>query len=63
MWNILKKLFQEDDVHRVKNKYNADMMRIHAKAKTQVRESQEMVIMIENSTAYKIAKATGRLRK
>lgn len=66
--NMLKtflSLFKGEDerVHKTKRQYNTTMLNIHLKAKEQVKTSKDLVIMIENSTAYKIAKATGRMKK
>jgi hypothetical protein len=63
MWDKIKDVLtgQNKPVHDTKNKYTSDMLRIHAQAKAQVRNSEKTVTMIENSTAYRIAKSTGRL--
>ena len=65
MFSKLLSLFkgENEEVHKRKGKYVVDMTKIHAKAREQVKSSQELVIMIENSTAFKIAKATGRMKK
>jgi hypothetical protein len=65
MFEIFRKLFshRKEDVDKTKEKFALDMYVIHAKAKQQVQSSQELVRCIENSIAYKIALATGRLKK
>lgn len=66
IWDILKG--ENKDVHKTKNKYTAEMLKIHAQAKRQVVASERTVTMIENSKAYKqsiayrYAKAAGRLK-
>lgn len=64
MFNKLMDLLRGEnpEVHKTKNKYTVEMIKIHTQAKRQVISSQRVVTMIENSTAYKIAKATGRLK-
>lgn len=54
---------ENPEVHKTKNKYTVEMIRIHTQAKRQVVTSQRTVEMIESSTAYRIAKATGKLQE
>lgn len=65
MFNKLMDLLtgENKEVHKTKNKYTAEMIKIHTQARKQVITSQRVVTMIENSTAYRIAQATGRLKK
>lgn len=53
---------ENKEVHKTKNKFMAEMVKIHKQAKAQAIVSQRTVTMIENSTAYRIAKATGKLK-
>ena len=56
-------IFGENErVHKTKNKFTAEMIKIHIQAKKQVVVSQRTVELIESSTAYKIAKATGKYK-
>jgi hypothetical protein len=63
MFNLFKLFFTDKNkyINLVKDNYITEMVAIHTQAKIQVAASKKTVRMIENSTAFKIAKATGRL--
>jgi len=65
MLKIFRGLFstRKKDVDETKDKYVSDMLKIHVKARAQVRSSQELLDCVENSVAYRIARATGRMKK
>ena len=65
MLNRIRELFngKNERVEKTKNKFNADMLTIHVKAKKQLQASQELVDCIENTVAYKIAIASGRMKR
>jgi len=65
MFNRIRELFngKNKKADETKDKFVTQMLKIHKQAKVQVVASQELVCLIENSIAYKIAIATGRFKK
>lgn len=59
--NILE-LFRhkkENEIHDVKNEHQAEILKIHLKARQQVKHSEELLKIIEKTRLYQIAVATG----
>lgn len=60
MLQRIKEIIQNGRVKKVKEDYTSDMLKIHRKAVSQMKKSQELLKKVEKtSTTYRLAVATG----